>query len=505
MLEKQFIQILPQDNVAISISDCPAGTPVTESLWTLDPIPEAHKVALQAISAGDPVIRYGVILGYALAPIAAGQWINEFMLDLPRTPATSELKANPDHTVQLPQPPILTFEGFRHPTGGFAGTRNLLAIHTTVQCVTGVLNVAVDRIRRELLPKYPHVDGVVPINHAYGCGVAINAPDAIIPIRALRNLKENPNFGGELMVVALGCEKLTPDKLLTPEENTPENVITLQECAGFAAMIEAILHMADQKLARLNQRRRETLPLSDLCIGMQCGGSDAFSGITSNPSAGFASDLLISAGATVMFSEVTEVRDGVHLLAQRCTEESVVKKLAAEMAWYDDYLAGSEVDRSANPTPGNKKGGLSNIVEKAMGSIAKSGTAPIVEVLSPGERPARQGLIFAATPASDFVCGPMQLSSGITLQVFMTGRGTPYNLAAAPVIKVSSRSNLKNIWSDLIDVDAGVIARGESSIAEVGTELFHLILDVASGRKMPYAEQYNLANDLCIFNPAPIT
>jgi len=238
---------------------------------------------------------------------------------------------------------------------------------------------------------------------------------------------------------------------------------------------------------------------------MQCGGSDAFSGVTANPSAGYATDMLVEAGATVMFSEVTEVRDGVYILAERCINDDVMKKLINEMKWYDNYLEKGKVDRSANPTPGNKKGGLSNIVEKAMGSIAKSGSSPIVEVLSPGEIPTKKGLIFAATPASDIVCGPSQLASGIGLQVFMTGRGTPYGLAISPVIKVSSRNNIKNLWSDLIDVNAGTIATGEATIQEVGTELFNLIIDVASGRKKSWAELYELHNDLCFFNPAPIT
>ncbi|MDL2250673.1 UxaA family hydrolase, partial [Lachnospiraceae bacterium OttesenSCG-928-J05] len=193
------------------------------------------------------------------------------------------------------------------------------------------------------------------------------------------------------------------------------------------------------------------------------------SGISANPAAGYAADLLVGAGATVMFSEVTEVRDGVQYLAKRCQSSEARDKLISEMAWYDRYLEQGEVDRSANPTPGNKKGGLSNIVEKAMGSIAKSGTAPIAEVLSPGERPKSKGLIYAATPASDIVCGPSQLASGITLQVFMTGRGTPYGLAAAPVIKVCSRNEMKDLWADLIDVNAGAVATGESTIAEMGT------------------------------------
>ena len=189
----------------------------------------------------------------------------------------------------------------------------------------------------------------------------------------------------------------------------------------------------------------------------------------------------------------------------RCVSAEVRDKLAAEMKWYDDYLAEGGVDRDANPTPGNKKGGLANIVEKAMGSIAKSGTSPIVEVLSPAEKPSKHGLIFAATPASDIVCGPSQVASGIGLQVFMTGRGTPYGLDVAPVIKVCSRNEMKEQWFDLIDISAGHIATGEATIADVGTEIFNLILDVASGTKQPYSDQYGFHNDMCIFNPAPIT
>lgn len=258
-------------------------------------------------------------------------------------------------------------------------------------------------------------------------------------------------------------------------------------------------------MQKLNQRHREELPVSDLLIGMQCGGSDAFSGITANPSAGYAADMIVRCGGTVMFSEATEVRDGVQLLAARCVDAHVRDRLAEEMKWYDDYLAAGGVGRDANPTPGNKAGGLANIVEKAMGSIAKSGTSPIVEVLSPAEKPTKHGLIYAATPASDIVCGPSQVASGIGLQVFMTGRGTPYGLDVSPVIKVCSRNEMKAHWFDLIDISAGEVATGEKTIAEVGTEIYNFILDVASGTKQPYSDQYGFHNDMCIFNPAPIT
>jgi galactarate dehydratase len=241
-------------------------------------------------------------------------------------------------------------------------------------------------------------------------------------------------------------------------------------------------------------------------VGVQCGGSDAFSGVTANPAVGFCADLLVRAGATVMFSENTEVRDGIAQLTSRASTPEVAEAMVREMAWYDAYLRRGSVDRSANTTPGNKKGGLSNIVEKAMGSIVKSGSSAISGVLSPGDKLARdqRGLIYAATPASDFICGTLQLAAGMNLHVFTTGRGTPYGLAECPVIKVATRSDLARRWHDLMDINAGQIADGEKSIEEMGWEMFRMMLDVASGKKT-WAEQHRLANALVLFNPAPVT
>ena len=505
-MARLYVKIKDQDNVVVAVQDLKAGTEIMEGLVTNQDIPQAHKIALCDIPAGGEIIRYGVVLGYAINDIKKGDWINEHMLDLPQSPSVDDMEygTNLVPVEDLPMPTRTTWMGYRNAEGP-AGTRNLLGIVTTVQCAAGVLKVAVERIKKELLPKYPNVDGVVAVTHPYGCGVAINAPLAYIPIRAITNVIRHPNFGGEIMVVGLGCEKLTYDRVLPPEDITPENVLTLQDYAGHDAMMNAILEMADKKLQRLNKRTREELPLSDLLIGMQCGGSDAFSGISANPSAGYAADMLVRGGATVMFSEVTEVRDGVHMLAARCPDAHTRDRLAEEMKWYDKYLAEGGVGRDANPTPGNKAGGLANIVEKAMGSIAKSGSSHIVEVLSPAQKPTKHGLIYAATPASDIVCGPSQVASGIGLQVFMTGRGTPYGLDISPVIKVCSRNELKNHWFDLIDISAGDVATGEKTIADVGQQIFDMILDVASGTKQPYSDQYGFHNDMCIFNPAPIT
>lgn len=505
-MARLYVKIKEQDNVIVAVSDIRAGTQIMEGLTVNQDIPQAHKIALCDIPKGGEIIRYGVVLGYAIQNIKKGDWINEHMLELPESPSLDDMEygTNLVPVENLPMPTRTSWMGYKN-TEGPAGTRNLLGIVTTVQCAAGVMKVAVERIKKELLPKYPNVDGVVAVTHPYGCGVAINAPLAHIPIRAIANVIRHPNFGGQIMVVGLGCEKLTYDRILPLEDITPENVLTLQDYAGHDAMMDAIFSMADKKLQKLNKRTRKKLPLSELLIGMQCGGSDAFSGVSANPSAGYAADMLVRGGATVLFSEVTEVRDGVHMLAARCPDAHIRDRLAEEMKWYDKYLADGGVDRDANPTPGNKKGGLANIVEKAMGSIAKSGTSQIVEVLSPAQKPTKHGLIYAATPASDIVCGPCQVASGIGLQVFMTGRGTPYGLDISPVIKVCSRNEMKNHWFDLIDISAGDVATGEKNISDVGQEIFNMILDVASGIKEPYSDQYGFHNDMCIFNPAPIT
>ena len=516
-----YIKMHEGDNVAIVANDggLPAGAVFADGLQLLDKVPQGHKVALVDVPQGEAVMRYNTAIGFAAKPIAAGSWVHERLLNMPPARTLANL---PMATVQSEPMPALegyTFEGYRNADGS-VGTRNILAITTTVQCVAGVVDFAVKRIRAELLPLFPHVDEVVSLEHSYGCGVAIDAPDAVIPIRTLRNISLNPNFGCEVVVVSLGCEKLQPERLLPPgsipiADNRGGlaqalDVVCLQSenHVGFMSMIDAILQSAKPHLERLNARRRETVPVSELVVGVQCGGSDAFSGVTANPAVGFATDLLVRAGATVLFSETTEVRDGIDLLTARAATPQVAQAMIAEMAWYDAYLQKGGVDRSANTTPGNKKGGLSNIVEKAMGSIVKSGSAPISGVLSPGEKLSQKGvkgLVFAATPASDFVCGTLQLAAGMNLHVFTTGRGTPYGLAECPVIKVATRTSLARRWHDLMDINAGRIADGDASIEDVGWELFNFMIEAASGRKKTWAEHYKLHNALVLFNPAPIT
>ena len=518
--EALLLRMHAHDNVAIVANDgglaagSVAGAPF--ALTLADRVPQGHKVALRDIAQGEPVTRYGVTLGTALQAIPAGSWVHERLLSLP---AARSLQGLP--MASRPAPALaplegFTFQGYRNADGS-VGTRNLLAITETVQCVSGVVAHAAARIRAELLPRYPNVDGVVALEHGYGCGVAIDAPGAEIPIRTLRNISRNPNFGNEVMVVSLGCEKLPPARLFPAGSipigpagiATPPDTVCLQDSVhvGFAAMVDAIVDAAKPHLVRLDARRRETVPASELVVGVQCGGSDAFSGVTANPAVGFAADLLVRAGATLLFSENTEVRDAVDQLTARAATPEVAEAIVRELAWYDAYLQRGQADRAANTTPGNKAGGLSNIVEKAMGSIVKSGSSAIASVLAPGEKlhPGQRGLVFAATPASDFICGTLQLAAGMNLHVFTTGRGTPYGLAACPVVKVATRSELARRWHDLMDLDAGQIAEGRQTIEEAGWALFTLLLETASGTYRPWAERHRLHNALTLFNPAPVT
>jgi galactarate dehydratase len=442
-----------------------------------------------------------------------GSWVHEELMTAPGAPPLGDCPlatATPETLAPLGG---YTFEGYRNPDGS-VGTKNILGISTTVQCVAPTVEHAVRRIKAEILPRFPNVDDVVAITHPYGCGVAIDAPGAAIPIRTLRNLALHPNFGGEVMVVSLGCEKLQPVRLMSASGSGANQLPVLEEPSvavlqdathGFGEMVATIMALAEKKLARLNERRRVACPASDLVVGLQCGGSDAMSGVTANPAVGFAADLLVRAGATVMFSEVTEVRDAAHLLTARAATPEIAREFVREMAWYDEYLRQGGADRTANPTPGNKQGGLANVVEKAMGSIAKAGSTALVGVTGPGERVTQKGLIFAATPASDFICGTLQLAASMNMHIFTTGRGTPYGLAMAPVIKVASNSGLARRWPDLIDIDAGRIASAEATVEEVGWEIFLLVLEVAGGKKKTWADQWGLHNEFALFNPGPVT
>lgn len=498
-----FIRINRKDNnvTAVSKEGLKKGQTIQElGITVLEDITHGNKLAISDISKDSPIIRYGEIIGYANDNIFAGQLIDQYKMyvkDVDNLDINIPFKSR---YIPKKENKERYFLGYENQDGSVA-TKNLLAISTNVQCSEGFMNVLVDHIRKELLPKYPNVDDVVTISHLYGCGVAIKADNAEIPQRIINNMLLNPNFGGQVMMVCLGCEKFTYDMI----SNVNEMDVIIQQDNSYEATFNRAVGMAEEKLKILNKRKRTKQPLSKLRLGLQCGGSDALSGITANPTFGYVADRLTEYGASVIFSEVTEVRDASHIILSRINDLDLRKKFVSEMKWYDNYLESSHVDRSANPSPGNKAGGLATVVDKAMGSVAKSGTSDIVDVLSPGEIIEKPGLTFAATPASDFVCGTCQLASGINMMLFSSGRGTTYNLRQVPVIKVSTNNILAQKWHDLIDFNCGDIALGSNSVEQLGEELIDLIVEIASGTKLTKSDEHGLYNQLAVFNPAPIT
>lgn len=503
----KIIKVDERDNVGVIVVEEGAKKgEVIESIELKANIPFGHKMALQDIAKDEPITRYGVAIGYAKDDLDQGSWVNETNIYIK---SSDEMNRHIQSTYgtayrfagKKPEKELF-FQGYRN-SDGTAGTRNILSINTTVQCAQGVVDYAVKKIENELLAQYPNVDGVVAVNHLYGCGVAIDGKGCEIPQRTIRNIADNPNLVEGRLVVALGCEKFNIPRAFP--DIPAEQTVTLQDCHGMQAMVDTIIEKAKGQLEILNRRKREPIPLRDLVVGFQCGGSDAFSGLTANPAMGYAADLFVLYGAKIIFSEVSEVRDAHHVLESRMADPVTKEKLATEFAWYDNYLAEGDVDRSANTSLGNKAGGLSTIIEKAMGSVAKSGTSPIVDVISAGEKIVKHGMTFAATPASDFVCGTEQLASGITIQVFSSGRGTTYNLPQIPVIKVSTNPVLSEKWADIIDINAGEILRGTKTLEEMGQYIFDDIIAVASGEKKTKSDEWGIYNALAVFNPAPIT
>ena len=505
----KIIRLSDKDNVAIvsKREGISSGEKIGQGINARENLNFGEKIALSPLTQGDDVIRYGATIGVANSSIAAGSRVSHLNIDIPPIASIGEASSRAKQSMSLKPRKHgqirkgLCFQGFLNQDGS-VGTRNYLAIVPTVTCVSGVVQHAVKKIRESLLPNFPHVDGVVYLDHAYGCGVAINAPNADIPISTLSNLVKNPNFGGEAMLVGLGCEKLRKEML----DVRKHSFISLQDQKqnGFEQMVADIVQQAAFHLERLNCRRRQTCPLSSLVVGVQCGGSDSMSGITANPLVGKLSDELVGNGASVIFSETTEVRDAAFELFSRISDELVTEKLVAEFAWYDDYLARLGADHSANTTPGNKAGGIANIVEKAMGSVTKSGSSEIVDVIHPGSRLVTQGLNFLSGPASDFICGTLQFAAGANIHVFTTGRGSPYSIDGFPTVKVSSNSDLYNRWHDLIDFDAGCMLDSKETRLSAPDKFLKKLIAIASGDKT-CAENVGISNSIVLFNPAAIT
>ncbi len=475
------LRLNPADNVVIAMRRIAAGEVVAgEGIAAAEAIGNGHKIAVKPIRPGETVRKYGQVIGAATADVAAGAHVHTHNLAV----STSREEARMGAAAQRQEPPR-TFEGYRR-ANGKVGVRNYIGVLTSVNCsATVARHIAEAAEKSGLLDAYPDVDGVVPITHASGCGMASSGEGFDILRRTLWGTAANPNFGGVLLV-GLGCEVIQISRLKADYgivEGEEFQSFTIQETGGTRRAIEEGLERLRQILPRVGAARRTTAPASEITLGLQCGGSDAWSGVTSNPALGVASDRLVGLGGTVILSETPEIYGAEHLLIARSVSPAVSDKLRARIAWWEAYTArhGGQMDN--NPSPGNKAGGLTTILEKSLGAVAKAGASALVDVLEYAEPIEKRGLVFMDSPGFDPCSATGQVASGATMIAFTTGRGSAYGCKPSPSIKLSSNSEIYARMEEDIDIDCGAIAIGGATIEEKGGEILDYLLEVASGRR----------------------
>ena len=468
------------DGVVVAMRTIEAGEALAgESVVASERIAKGHKAATGPIAAGEVVRKYGQVIGAATEDIAPGGWVHTHNL------AVSGLREGAGAGVALEAPTRpRTFEGYRRENGK-VGVRNYVGILTSVNCsATVARHIAEAAERSGLLADFPNVDGIVPITHAGGCGMAGSGEGYEVLRRTLWGTAANPNFGGVLLV-GLGCEVLQIGKLKADfglAETDRFQSFTIQEVGGTRRAIAEGLERLRAMLPIVDAARRTTVPAGELVLGLQCGGSDAWSGVTSNPALGDASDRLVALGATVILSETPEIYGAEHLLLARAGSPEVAERLKSRLAWWETYTRTHGAEMDNNPSPGNKAGGLTTILEKSLGAVAKAGASTLSDVVEYAERIRSRGLIFMDSPGFDPCSATGQVASGATMIAFTTGRGSAFGCKPSPSIKLSSNSEIFRRMGEDIDLDCGPIAVGESSIAAKGEEILDYLLEVASGR-----------------------
>ena len=479
--QPRLLRLHRQDSVAIALQDIAAGTDLPEfGLTAQDHIPAGHKLALVAHAPGAVLRRYGQMIGLATAPIAPGAHVHGHNLGMGAHQQDHAFGA--DASALLPITPARSFLGY-HRADGKVGTRNYLGVLTSVNCSGSVARFIAEAAERSgLLDDFPNVDGVVPIMHGTGCGMGPGAGyDALH--RTLAGYARNPNFGG-ILLVGLGCEVLQIPDLVGRGRMRADNnfrMMTIQATGGTRRSIETGLAHLREMAIEANRATRAPAPVSHLTVALQCGGSDGYSGMTANPALGAMSDLLVRHGGTTILAETPEIYGAEHLLTRRAVSPEIGEKLLARIRWWEDYVSRNGGAMDNNPSPGNKRGGLTTILEKSLGAIAKGGTAPLVGVYDYAEQITTPGFTFMDSPGYDPVSVTGQIASGATLVVFTTGRGSVSGFKPAPCLKLATTSDLFARMGEDMDLDCGDILTRGVSIADKGAELFDLVIATASG------------------------
>ena len=477
------IRLHPDDNVVIARATLLPGTPVAEGLAAAERVPAGHKVAVRPIEPGEAVRRYGQVIGFATQPIAPGRHVhvqNCGMGDFAKDYAYGA-DARPTARVEPPA----TFMGFRRPDGRVA-TRNYIGVLTSVNCSAHVAGVIADVFRRnpltgqDPLAEFPNVDGVVALTHKTGCGMAEGDPLTLLR-RTLAGYARHPNFS-HVVALGLGCEVNQLGGLIAEQRLAGRlKSMDIQALGGSRRTVEAGVAFVREVLAEANAVTREPVPASELCVALQCGGSDGYSGVSANPALGAASDLVVRNGGTVILSETPETYGAEHLLTRRAVSREVGERLVALMRWWEEYTRREGAEMNANRSPGNKAGGLTTILEKSLGAMAKAGSTNLVDVVRYADPVAAKGFVFMDTPGFDPVAATGQVAGGANLVCFTTGRGSVFGCKPAPSIKLAPNTPMFRRLEEDMDVNCGTILDGDETVQACGARIFELMLRMASG------------------------
>jgi altronate hydrolase/galactarate dehydratase len=469
------------DNVAIALDDISAGE--CDGLELLQSVARGHKIAISTIAAGQNVLRYGQTIGQAKADISVGEHVHVQNLGM------GEHAQNYGHASEVVALEAATedrtFNGF-HRSDGRVGTRNYLGILTSVNCSGSVAKFIAEAAEKSgFLDDFPNIDGIVPITHGTGCGMSGENEGYDTLFRTLSGYAQHPNFGG-ILLIGLGCEVMQIADLVGGRPIRADGALrymTIQQEGGTRKTIKKGLAELRGIAELANTASRAPAPISELMVGMQCGGSDGYSGITANPALGVASDLLVKHGGTTILSETSEIYGAEHLLTRRAATVEVGEKLIDRVRWWEDYTARNKGQMDNNPSPGNKRGGLTTILEKSLGAVAKSGSAPLTDVYLFAEKIEKRGFVFMDSPGFDPCSVTGQIASGANLIVFTTGRGSVSGYMPTPCIKIATNSEMYKRMSEDMDVNCGDIISEGVSLHDKGEEIFELFIRIASGEQ----------------------
>ncbi|HET9148513.1 MAG TPA: altronate dehydratase family protein [Acetobacteraceae bacterium] len=480
MTSMPFVRLNESDNVLVALEPIAASTALGAGLTASQRIPRGHKIATEAIGPGGAVRKFGQIIGFASKPIARGEWVHEHNVALHEFERDYTIEAQP---ARAPEP-AAHFQGFRR-ANGRVGTRNYIAILSSVNCAATVARQIVRQAERGgLLDDYPNIDGIVPLTHGTGCGMAASGEGFETLERTLWGTACNPNIAAVLFV-GLGCEVFQIARMKQRygiSEGGAFRSMTIQDSGGTPATIAAGLAALREMLPEANAAAREPVPASELVLALQCGGSDAYSGLTANPALGAAVDMLVRQGGTAILSETPEIYGAEHLLIRRAADREVADALLARIDWWRNYVGRTGDEMNNNPSPGNKAGGLTTILEKSLGAVAKGGTVPLSGVYRYAETVDRHGLVFMDTPGYDPVSATGQVAGGANMLCFTTGRGSAFGCKPVPSIKLATNSDLYRRMESDMDIDCGDILDGVS-IEEKGRQIFARLIEVASGSR----------------------